>query len=171
FIAQVGQQVYDDFMADMAAGDYASAVGRLSGTAVDVFLAGKGLLDTAATIKTIALRNVDNVAPNTGLLWGSWNDYPKVTVSGRTYAQIGDRQYSSHAVDRMQPSSLGTPAGADGPGRNVTPNMVEEVIGTGTPNTTIIGGVERTIYRSGNVSVVTENSGNTIVTILRHSSP
>ncbi len=51
-------------MADMAAGDYASAVGRLSGTTVDTFLAGKGLLDTAATIKTIALRNVDNVATN-----------------------------------------------------------------------------------------------------------
>ena len=51
-------------------------------------------------------------APNTAggerLLWGSWNDYPKVTRTGpngpQEYAQIGDRLYSQHAVARMQPS-------------------------------------------------------------------
>ena len=70
----------------------------------------------------------------------------------------------------MQPSGLGTPAGADGPGRNVTPNMVEDMIANGTPTTTTVGGVERTVFTAGNVSVVTENGGNTIVTILRNSS-
>ena len=104
------------------------------------------------------------------LLWSSWNDYPKVTVGGREYAQIGDRLYSRHAVDRMQPSGLGMPIGADRPGRNVTPNMVEEVISGGTATTTTANGVPRTIYTSGNVSVVTEGDGRMIVTILRNSS-
>jgi hypothetical protein len=113
-----------------------------------------------------------NGAPNNGsLLWGSWNDYPKVTIGGRDYAQIGGRNYSRHAVDRMQPSGLGTPAGADGPGRNVTPNMVEDVINGGSVRTTTVNGVPRAIYTSGNVSVVTEDAGRTIVTILRNSSP
>jgi hypothetical protein len=111
-------------------------------------------------------------APNEGaLLWGSWNDYPKITVEGREYAQIGDRMYTRHAVDRLLPSSLGTPVGANGPGRNVTPNMVEEVISGGSVTTVTANGVPRTIYTSGNVSVVTENEGRTIITILRNSSP
>lgn len=48
-------------------------------------------------------------APNNagGLLWGSWNDYPKVSIGGREYVQIGGRNYTHHAVDRMQPSGLG----------------------------------------------------------------
>ncbi|MEL6478868.1 MAG: hypothetical protein AAFR17_16175 [Pseudomonadota bacterium] len=104
------------------------------------------------------------------LLWGSWNDYPKETINGREYARIGDRYYSRHAVDRMQPSGLGAPAGADGPGRNVTPNMVEHVVRNGTPRTQTVDGVVRTVHRSGNVSVVTEDGGRTIITILRHGS-
>ncbi|MDD7973945.1 RHS repeat-associated core domain-containing protein, partial [Roseinatronobacter alkalisoli] len=116
--------------------------------------------------------NIGVNAPNTGsLLWGSWNDYPKVTIGSRDYAQIGGRNYPRHAVDRTQPSGLGTPAGADGPGRNVTPNMVEDVINGGSVRTTTVNGVPRAIYTSGNVSVVTEDAGRTIVTILRNRSP
>ena len=113
--------------------------------------------------------NVVRAAPGSGggPLWGSWNDYPKVTIGGREYAQIGGRNYTHHAVDRMQPSGLGTPVGADGPGRNVTPNMVESVIAHGTWTTTTVDGVPRTVYTAGDVSVVTENGGNTVVTILR----
>lgn len=112
------------------------------------------------------------VASNNGgkLLWASWKDYPKVTVEGREYAQIGDRLYTRHAVDRMQPSGLGTPVGSDGPGRNVTPNMVEEVIAGGSRLSTTVNGVLRTTYTSGNVTVVTEDNSRTIVTILRNSS-
>ncbi|SFL25971.1 hypothetical protein SAMN04488518_13212, partial [Pseudovibrio ascidiaceicola] len=105
------------------------------------------------------------------LLWGSWGDYPKITIGNRTYAQIGKRKYSQHAVDRMQPSGLGAPVGSDGPGRNVTPNMVEEVIANGSKSTVIKDGVKRTIFTSGNVSVVTESNESVIVTILRNSSP
>src|SRR5512146_409590 len=46
------------------------------------------------------------------LFWGSWKDYPKVTVAGREYAEIGGRLYTQHAIERMLPSGLGTPAGA-----------------------------------------------------------
>jgi hypothetical protein len=127
---------------------------------------GDRIIDALPSRGTVTGTN----APNNGVLWGSWNDYPKVTVNGREYAQIGNRQYSRHAVDRMQPSGLGTPVGADGPGRNVTPNMVEDVIANGTPTTTTVNGVPRTVYNGGNVSVVTENGGRTIVTILRNSS-
>tara|TARA_A100000171_G_scaffold13127_1_gene11058 strand:- start:1539 stop:1688 length:150 start_codon:yes stop_codon:yes gene_type:complete len=48
--------------------------------------------------------------------------------------------------------------------------MVEEVIAGGTQKITTVNGVNRTIYTSGNVSVVTENEGKTIITILRNSS-
>lgn len=112
------------------------------------------------------------IVPDSGgrLLWGRWNDYPKGIVGGREYAQIGTCRYTHPAVDRMQPSGLGPPAGTDGPGRNVTPSNVEEVIANGTSTTTPVGGVERTEYISGNVSVVTEGRGTIVVTILRNRS-
>ncbi|WP_367672570.1 DUF6862 domain-containing protein [Serratia symbiotica] len=103
------------------------------------------------------------------LPWNSWQNYPKQTVDGRQYAQIGDRLYSQHAVDRMQLSGLGSPAGTSGPGRNITPNMVEHTIKTGTPETSISNGIPRTVYWSGDVGVVTENKSNVIVAILRRS--
>jgi hypothetical protein len=71
----------------------------------------------------------------------------------------------------MQPSGLGAPAGTVGAGRNITPNMVEAVIANGTLTNVISNGMPRTIYTAGNVSVVTENSGRTIVTILRNPTP
>ncbi|MEW4415260.1 hypothetical protein [Clostridium sp. AN503] len=36
--------------------------------------------------------------------WGDWSDYEHVTKDGQTYAKVGDRLYSRHAVERMQPS-------------------------------------------------------------------
>ena len=104
------------------------------------------------------------------MLWGSWKDYPKVTIEGRTYAQVGDRLYTEHAVNRMQPSGLGAPAGELSPGRNISPNIVDEVIGSGQPTHTVVDGVSRTVYWSGNVGVVTENGGKLVVTILRRGS-
>ncbi|WP_410529567.1 DUF637 domain-containing protein [Serratia sp. AXJ-M] len=105
----------------------------------------------------------------TKLPWNSWQNYPKQTVDGRQYARIGDRLYSQHAVDRMQPTSLGSPAGTIGPGKTVSPNIVEHVIKTGIAETSISNGIQRTIYRAGDIGVVTENNGNIIITILRRS--
>ncbi|QJW54282.1 hypothetical protein HL670_01150 [Serratia plymuthica] len=103
------------------------------------------------------------------LPWDSWQNYPKKTVGGHQYARIGDRLYSQHAVDRMQPTSLGSPAGTIGPGKTVSPNIVEHVIKTGVTETSISNGIQRTIYRAGDIGVVTENNGNIIITILRRS--
>ncbi len=76
--------------------------------------------------------------------WGTWQDYPKVTINGQEYAKVGDRLYSRHAVDRMQPSGMrysgrGTDSNGGMPqirqtggnydyGRSVAPQYVEDVI-------------------------------------------
>jgi RHS repeat-associated protein len=92
------------------------------------------------------------------LLWTSWQNYPKVTADGREYAQIGDRLYTQHAVDRMAPKGLGTPAGAPGPGRSISPNFIEDVL-SNTQGVPVKGpaGEPRLSYTSGSVQVITEN--------------
>ena len=64
-------------------------------------------------------------------------------------------------------SGLGVPAGELIPGRNISPSMVNEIILTGQPPNVIVKGVARTVYWSGNIGVVTENSGKSVVTVLR----
>ncbi|WP_392566605.1 VENN motif pre-toxin domain-containing protein [Utexia brackfieldae] len=103
------------------------------------------------------------------LEWNSWQNYQKTTIDGKQYAQVGDRLYSQHAVDRMQPSGLGSPAGTAGAGRNISPGIVEYTIQNGTKTNSTVNGVERTVHWSGDVGVVTENNGKVIVTILRRS--
>jgi hypothetical protein len=100
--------------------------------------------------------------------WGFWDDYAKVTVNGREYAQVGNRLYTHHAVDRMTPSGFGTAAGAkvgDGAGRSISPNFIEDVITTGTRTDVQVNGVTRSIYTSGSVEVVTEGAGRTVITV------
>ncbi|WP_180297468.1 VENN motif pre-toxin domain-containing protein, partial [Snodgrassella alvi] len=103
------------------------------------------------------------------LEWNSWQNYKKKTIDGKQYAQIGDRLYSQHAVDRMQPSGLGSPAGTVGAGRNISPGIVEHTIQNGTKTSSTVNGVERIVHWSGDVGVVTESNGKIIVTILRRS--
>jgi len=99
------------------------------------------------------------------LLWTSWQNYPKVMQGGREYAQIGDRLYTRHAVDRLQPSGLGAPAGAIGAGRSISPNFVEDVLSSSRgipvkgPN-----GEARLSFTSGTVQVITEN--NIVITVI-----
>ena len=100
--------------------------------------------------------------------WGFWDDYVKVSAGGREYAQVGDRLFTRHAVDRMTPSRLGTAAGArigDGAGRSISPNFIEGVIRGGTRTDVTVDGVMRSIYRSGSVEVVTEGAGKTVITV------
>ena len=117
-------------------------------------------------------RNGDEVATgakaaNGGerLLWTSWQNYPKVTQGGREYAQIGDRLYGHHAVDRLHPSGLGAPAGATGAGRSISPNFVEDVLGS-TKGVPVKGpnGEARLSFTSGTVQVITEN--NIVITVI-----
>jgi len=99
------------------------------------------------------------------LFWGTWNDYPKVTQGGRSYAQVGDRLYTHHAVDRMQTSGLGAPAGAGSPGRSISPNFIEDVIQTGNQRAVTVDGVPRQVFTSGSVEVVTEQGGRIVITV------
>ncbi len=106
---------------------------------------------------------------NNPLEWNSWQNYPKTTVNGKKYAQVGDRLYSQHAVDRMQPSGLGSPAGTVGAGRNISPKIVEHTIKNGTKTHTTVNNIERILHWSGDVGVVTENNSKVVITILRRS--
>lgn len=94
-----------------------------------------------------------------GRLWGTWDGYPKVTVGGREYAQIGERLYTRHAVERMMPRGLTTE------GRSMSPNLVEDAIREGTSSRVVVDGVERTIFRSGSVEVVTEQGGKLVISV------
>lgn len=108
-------------------------------------------------------------APVNALPWTSWQNATKVTVGGREYAQIGGRLYTQHAVERMLPRSLGTPAGATGPGRSIAPAFVEDVIQNGTQTAgQIVDGVQRTIHTSGTVQVITEDGGRIVITVITH---
>lgn len=69
----------------------------------------------------------------------------------------------------MQPSGLGSPAGTVGAGRNISPNIVEHTIQNGTKTSSMVNGVKRTVYWSGDVGVVTERNSKIVVTILRRS--
>jgi RHS repeat-associated protein len=106
--------------------------------------------------------------------WTSFDDYPKVTINGRQYADVGGRPYTQHAVDRMQPSGLGSsgmPGGASGPGRNISPNYVEDVLTSNQPvRKPAVGpnGEARRSYTSGTVEVITKPSsgGEIVITVI-----
>jgi hypothetical protein len=98
-------------------------------------------------------------------LWTSWQNYPKVTQGGRDYAQIGDRLYTRHAVDRLQPSGHGAPAGATGAGRSISSNVVEDVL-TSARGVPVKGpnGEAGLSFTSGTVQVITED--NIVITVI-----
>lgn len=141
-------------------------------TSVLLFAGGEGL---AAIKEFISARNAilaTKGSGNTGgkILWGSWTDYEKVTVTingeVQTYAKVGDRLYSKHAVDRMQPSGnrYGSPitqAGGDY-GRGVAPEYIEQVIKDVKPVLQENGNLS---YTSGSLQVITNQQG-AVVTII-----
>jgi hypothetical protein len=108
----------------------------------------------------------DVAKSSNSLRWDSWANYTKTSIKGRVYAKVGDRLYTRHAVDRMQPGGLGKAAGSNKPGKSVSPNLVEEVIKTGTKRSVFTDkGVMRTIFSSGSVEIVTEMRESIIITI------
>jgi len=160
------QQQYGEFVEGTA-----EVVELLGGGIGVIKYGGKKLLtklvdnvDVGDVTKIDIPANADNIP------WNSWGNYTKVTKDQREYALVGERFYSRHAVDCMQPSGLGSPAGTIGAGRNISPSIVEDVITNGTKTNTVFNGVTRTIHSSGNVQVVTEEAGKVVVTILRKSS-
>ena len=128
---------------------------------------------TAAVTGTVAItlaasEVLASSAISQRLLWTSWANYPKVRIGGRTYARIGNRLYTRHAVDRMLPRALETgdmvKANQVG-GRSISPNFVEDVIRNGTRSSQDVNGVTRTLHSSGSLRVVTEQNGRIVVTI------
>ncbi|MCT4565098.1 MAG: hypothetical protein N4A68_12410 [Maledivibacter sp.] len=116
---------------------------------------------------------------NSKQLWGKWSDYEKVTIDGREYAKIGDKYYTRHAVDRMQPSGMRYSSTTDGRvgasriydvetidyGRSISPTYVDDVLKNGTLiDTQTVDGVVRQVWESGSVQVVTE--GDIVITIM-----
>ncbi len=100
--------------------------------------------------------------------WGFWDDYGKVTVNGRTYAQVGNRLFTKHAVDRMTPSGLGY-AASGSKGRSVSPNFIEDVLtGARTTRTPVTGpaGEARISHNLGSLEVITE--GDIVITVITH---
>lgn len=99
------------------------------------------------------------------LPWGSWASYTKIAHQGRQYAQIGNRLYTEHAVERMLPGGLSTH------GRSISPTFVEEVIRSGSKiNVVTPEGIIRTIHRSGHIEIITEQSELIIITVKRVGS-
>lgn len=102
------------------------------------------------------------------LRWGTWSDLSKVIIDGREYAQIGERLYTKHAIDRMVPKALGSAVGGVS-GRGVPTMVVEATIATGEKIATqvLAKGSIRETWKLGNVQVITENSGRLVVTVMR----
>ncbi|MBA3782814.1 MAG: hypothetical protein H0X12_13305 [Nocardioides sp.] len=102
-------------------------------------------------------------------LWTSWQQYPKVRHAGREYALVGDRLYARHAVDRLQPSGLGAPAGAVGSGRSISPKFIDHLLNTVKgKQVTTPEGVVRTAYESGGVRIITEDD--IVITVITRAN-
>jgi hypothetical protein len=113
-----------------------------------------GIIGAAMIARGAAARGAGKIP------WGTWGDYAKVVRGDETYAQVGDRLYTRHAVERMMPRGLTTE------GRSVSPNFVEDAIRTGTATSYEVDGVLRTMHTSGTLRVVTERGGSVVVTII-----
>ncbi len=128
--------------------------------------------ETNASVEMLEKSNIGTIPDefvSYGLPWTSWNQYPKVVLDGKTYAKIGNRLYTEHAVGRMLPSGLGRNASCTKGGTSMSPNFVEEVIrkGNKTVETTIKQGkqVEEWVFTLEDCKVVTQNEGNLVVTV------
>jgi hypothetical protein len=111
------------------------------------------------------------------LWWGFWRDYPKVKLNGREYAQIGERLYTEHAVERFLPSGRRTIANverADQEGgghmfhekaRSIAPVWVEDAIRYGAKEYIVVKAEPRTIHTLGDLEVVTTRDSHIVITV------
>jgi len=108
---------------------------------------------------------IDTFKGGSEVVWDTWESYKKVTkmVDGeeKIYAQIGERLFTPHAVNRMMPYGKTTL------GRSVSPYFVEDVLTNGKLiDSKMVNGVLRETWQSGTVQVITENSRKTVITII-----
>jgi RHS repeat-associated protein len=173
--AKTGMNTFKDLAGNtgyqpVAVGGYANAVGWGNiNNAINNF----GRSGAGVVLPNVNHISGNNVARGVGKTpWGSWNDYKKVVVKidgkERTYAQVGNRLYSKHAVDRMQPSGFKHPngqattqAGGDY-GRSVAPQYVEDVLNSIKPVIQENGNLK---FVGGSLEVVTNPQG-AVVTIM-----
>ncbi len=163
-LLNAGFAAYDGYQAYKSGGWKAAAV------AVGVGLVGGAAFKAVKAYKVAkgAYRFLYKGTSKSKILWGSWSDYKKVTSNGQTYAKVGNRLYSKHAVDRMQPSgnrygSQITQAGGDY-GRSVSPTFVENVIRSTKPVVQQNGNLS---YKSGTLQVITNKQGAVVTIITR----
>jgi hypothetical protein len=129
--------------------------------------AGIAIQSETGILRTVSTTELRTTAIESKVIWGFWTDYQKVIINGQEYALIGSRLFTSHAVNRMNPSGYGSVAGvANSRGRSISPNFVEHVIRDGDATPQVVDGVVRTIHRSGTVEVVTEDNARIVITII-----
>jgi len=172
----IGQTVLDaiGLIPVIGAVKYADELGTLAknsdviGKLMKIF--GKNA-DEAADVA----KEAEDVAKGAGdagkIPWNSWQNYEKVTQNGQTYAKVGDRLYSEHAVNRMQPSGnrfgVNIYEGLNGKdyGRSIAPQYVEDVISSTKPVYQPRTGNYSHVL--GNVEVIVNPQG-AVVTILTY---
>ncbi|MFB5763635.1 RHS repeat-associated core domain-containing protein, partial [Paenibacillus medicaginis] len=142
-------------------------------------VAGISKLAVKTAAKKVAKEVTQAAVKNSGqkLFWGKWSDYDKVNIEGKTFSIVGNRLYTRHAVDRMQPSGMKytseTAGGKVGAsriisseswdfGRSVSPQYVEDVIRSSKPIAQLNGTI---LYKSGSVEVYTNQAG-AVITII-----
>ncbi|MDR2168481.1 MAG: hypothetical protein LBE35_11645 [Clostridiales bacterium] len=105
-------------------------------------------------------------------MWESWQKYEKVVVNGKIYAKVGERLYTKHAVDRMQPSrrrfgvNVELAGGGRGNyGRSIAPHYIEMVI----LSTKAVYNPEKETYShsSGSIEVIL-NADGAVVTVMTY---
>ncbi len=163
-----------------AAGDIGKYGDDVAEVIEDVGKHGDDIADAAGEVAQDAGKYGDDIATAAGnvsaaagsagkIPWDSWQNYEKVTENGQEYAKVGDRLYSRHAVDRMQPSGNRFTVGdaivqAGGvSGRSVAPQFVEDVLNSAKP--VFQSATGNFIYTSGTIRIITNEYGY-VVTIM-----
>ncbi|NMC57434.1 MAG: hypothetical protein GYA50_09465 [Eubacteriaceae bacterium] len=148
----------------MKSSDEAAGVGK------KVVKSGDEVSEAVEKTNKAAIKIEQSSTGNNKILWDSWQNYDKVTVNDRIYAKVGNRLYSEHAVNRMQPSGNrfgpNIYQGLNGKdyGRSVAPQFVEDVINSSKP---ILQQNGNLAYISGTVKVITNPQG-MVVTIITY---
>ena len=146
---------------------FGPVIGRLMGTA-----------ESEICELGIASGPSEVITPSSKIPWNSWDGYPKTSIAGEEYAQVGNRLFSHHAVDRMQPSgNRFWTGGQDGGmpqirqsgqgfdyGRSVAPQFVEDAISSSQGVLQPNGNYS---YTSGSLQIILNQRGD-VVTIITH---
>ena len=157
------------------------SIGHVVQTLVDVFavlplIGGLKYTDEGLDVLKGAVKHGDDAADAVKksinkLPWDSWQTYEKVNRNGQEYAKIGNRLYSEHAVNRMQPSGNrfgpNIYQGLNGKdyGRSIAPQYVEEVINS--TEAVFQPETGNFVHTLGTVKVIVNSEG-AVVTIITY---